>query len=78
MQPFQITEELANALVSTGDVVGSIDVLEAHAMFHPQSTTLTHINMLAQVRACTHVSSCLRVRTCVYVCVRVHVCVRCV
>jgi len=48
--PHQIIEELAKALFTSGQATAALDVLEAHVGYYSESTTLTHINMLAQVR----------------------------
>lgn len=45
----EVVEELAKALFACGAAAAALDALEAHAAFHPGATTLTHINMLAQV-----------------------------
>jgi hypothetical protein len=45
----KVVEELAKALFGCGLSQEALDELEAHAAFRPHATTLTHINMLAQV-----------------------------
>jgi hypothetical protein len=44
-----VVEELAKQLFASGATGAVLDLLEGHVAYYPGATTLTHINMLAQV-----------------------------